>query len=82
MKTKKKKITTKGDLDKVIKGGKAQAEEKRPTGRPKSEVPKERAHFYLPENIIQAIDQNSMGNKSVFAEFVFKFYFDQHNIKY
>lgn len=79
MKTRKK--STK-DLDKVIKGGKAQVEEKRAIGRPKSEVPKERAHFYLPVNIIQAVKENSMGNNSVFAEHVFKFYFDKHNIKY
>ena len=82
MKTKKK-TTAKVDLDEVIQGGKAQVEQKsKRVGRPKSEIKKERVHFYLPVNIIKAIDQNSMGNKSVFAEYVFKFYFDKNNIKY
>ena len=83
MKTKKK-TTAKGDLDKVIQSGKAQVEQKpkRAIGRPKSKVEKERVHFYLPVTITKAIEDNSMGNKSVFVEHIFRFYFDQHNIKY
>ena len=82
MKTKKKtpkKI--KMDLESVI--GKGTVEEtKRRQGRPKSKIKKIQCPFYLPEEIAQAIDENSMGNKSVFAEKIFREYFDSKEIKY
>ena len=84
MKTKKK--TPKNiDLETVIKKGKAETEKKtakRSRGRPKNKSAKTQCAFYLPENIVQAIDKNCLGNKSVLAEQVFKKYFDSQGIKY
>ena len=85
MKTKKKtpkKI--KMDLESVIGKGKGTVEEtaKRGKGRPKNKVKKIQCPFYLPENIARAIDENSMGNKSVFAEKIFTEYFDSKGIEY
>ncbi|OEU49851.1 MAG: hypothetical protein BA871_14455 [Desulfuromonadales bacterium C00003096] len=84
MKTKKKtpkKI--KMDLESVIGKGKGTVEEtKRGKGRPKNKVKKIQCPFYLPENIAQAIDENCMGNKSVFAEKIFREYFNSKGIKY
>lgn len=51
-------------------------------GRPKNKVKKVQKLFYLPENISLAIEDNSFGNKSVFAEKVFEFYFQSKNIDY
>ncbi len=89
MKTRKKTSTKIDSLDAVIAQGKATAEElknaeqtKRRRGRPKNKVKKMQCPFYLPENIVQAISENCKGNKSVFAEEVFKMYFDQNGIKY
>lgn len=89
MKTRKKTSTKIDNLDAVIAQGKATAEEqksseqtKRRRGRPKNKVKKTQCPFYLPENIIEAITENCRGNKSVFAEEVFKFYFDKNGIKY
>jgi hypothetical protein len=89
MKTRKKTSTNIDGLDAVIAKGKATVEEsvtpasqKRGRGRPKNKVKKMQCPFYLPENIVDAITENCRGNKSVFAEEVFKFYFDNNNIKY
>ena len=90
MKTKKKTSTDIDGLDVVISKGKATIEEpkktnektKRGRGRPKSKVKKIQCPFYLPEEIVDAISENCRGNKSVFAEDVFKFYFDQNGIEY
>ncbi len=51
-------------------------------GRPENKIPKVQAQFYLPEEIKKAIDIHCMGNRSVFAENVFKYYFESHDIKY
>jgi hypothetical protein len=51
-------------------------------GRPKNKVSKVQAQFYLPVDIVQAISRNSFGNKSVFAQKVFEFYFESKNIKF
>lgn len=90
MKTKKKTSSDIESLDAVISKGKASVEEisstpkktKRGRGRPKNRVKKIQCPFYLPENIVEAIADNCRGNKSVFAEDVFKFYFDQNGIPY
>lgn len=84
MKTKKKTVGIENSLDAVISGGKAADEKKfkKPRGRPKNKVKKIQSPFYLPKNIVQAIDENCLGNKSVFAEKVFKFYFKLNNIEY
>ena len=91
MKIKKKTSSDIDSLDAVILKGKATIEEtnstppkkpKRGRGRPKSRVKKIQCPFYLPEDIVEAIADNCRGNKSVFAEDVFKFYFDQKGIEY
>ena len=86
MKTKKKtpKKIKMDDLEKVIGKGKVTAEEtaKRRRGRPKNKIKKTQCPFYLPENIVRVIDENCMGNKSVFAEKIFREYFDSKGIKY
>ena len=90
MKTKKKISSDIDSLDAVILKGKATIEETRSTpkktkrgrGRPKSRVKKTQCPFYLPEDIVEAIADNCRGNKSVFAEDVFKFYFDRKGIEY
>ncbi|MDP1815494.1 MAG: hypothetical protein Q8K92_13690 [Leadbetterella sp.] len=85
MKTKKKTTPNIDDLEAVISSGKAKIEEptkRRPQGRPKGKVKKAQCPFYLPENIVKAIDKNCRGNKSVFAEEVFRFYFDSKEIEY
>ena len=86
MKTKKKTSPKKDDLEAFIAGGKATVEEtaKRPNGRgrPKSKIKKIQCLFYLPENIVRAVDTNCMGNKSVFVEKIIKEYFDSKGIKY
>lgn len=90
MKTRKKTLTKRDGLDAVIAKSKAAIEEpkattlqeKRRRGRPRNKIKKIQCPFYLPEEIVNAIDENSRGNKSVFAEEVFKFYFDQNGIRY
>jgi len=90
MKTKKKTLPETDSLDAVISKGKAIIEEanstpkktKRGRGRPKNRVKKIQCPFYLPEDIVEAIADNCRGNKSVFAENVFKFYFDRKGIEY
>lgn len=84
MKIKKKISKENSDLDSVIDAGKAKIEEpaKRRRGRPKSKVKKIQCPFYLPKGIVEAIDDNCRGNKSVFAAEVFKFYFDKNGINY
>ena len=90
MKTRKKTPTNIDILDSVIAKGKATIEEQKATtlqkkrrrGRPRNRIKKIQCPFYLPEEIVHAINENSRGNKSVFAEEVFKFYFDQNGIKY
>jgi hypothetical protein len=90
MKTRKKTSKDIDSLDVVISKGKATIENpkgttektKRGRGRPKSKVKKMQCPFYLPEDIVDAIAENCRGNKSVFAEEVFKFYFDQNGIEY
>jgi hypothetical protein len=89
MKTRKKTSANLDSLDAVIAKGKATVEEsaatssqKRGRGRPKNKVKKLQCPFYLPKNIVEAITENCRGNKSVFAEEVFKFYFDQKGIGY
>ena len=85
MKTKKKISTNKDNLDTIISKGTAEVEKKRtkrPKGRPKNKSAKIQCLFYMPSNLAQAIDENSMGNKSVFAEQVFKKFFDSQGIKY
>ncbi len=80
MKIKKK---TPEDIDSIIAGGQAKEEAaKRRPGRPKNKIKKILCPFYLPKNIIEAINENCRGNKSVFAEEVFKFYFDKNGIRY
>ena len=84
MKTKKKTPKKIDDLETVIAKGKTTAEKKakRSRGRPKNKVKKTQCPFYLPENIVRVIDENCMGNKSVFAEKIFREYFDSRGIKY
>jgi uncharacterized protein (DUF4415 family) len=82
MKTNKKALGQ--DLETIISGGKAEVEvvKKRNIGRPKNKVTKKLCSLYLPEDIVQAIDDNCRGNKSFFAEEVFRYYFDAHKIEY
>lgn len=68
MKTKKK-ATGQGDIDQVIRSGKAQIEQKQ-----KSK--KRRATYFLSEGIIEMIAQNCRGNKSYFVEEAIKFYLE------
>ncbi len=90
MKTKKKSSAEFDSLDAVILKGRANIEDiegtsakaKRGRGRPKSKVKKVQCPFYLPEDVVRAIADNCRGNKSVFAEDVFKFYFDKNGIEY
>ncbi len=89
MKTRKKTSANRDSLDAVIAQGKATTEvpksaeqTKRRRGRPKNKVKKIQCPFYLPENIVHAITENCRGNKSVFAEEVFKYYFNQKGIEY
>jgi len=90
MKTKKKVSVNLESLDAVISQGRANVENtegttakaKRGRGRPKSKVKKVQCPFYLPEDVVRAISDNCRGNKSVFAEDVFKFYFDKNGIEY
>ena len=84
MKTKKKTPKKIGDLEAVIAKGKATVEKKakRSRGRPKNKVKKVQCPFYLPENIVRVIDENCMGNKSVFVEKILKEYFDSKGIEY
>ncbi len=79
----KKKVDEK-DIEAIISGGKAENEEaiKSSVGRPKNKVTKKLCSLYLPENMVEAIDRNSRGNKSFFAEEVFRYYFDAHKIEY
>ena len=72
------------DLEKVIGKGKGTVEEtaKRGQGRPKSKIKKLQCAFYLPENIVRAVDANCIGNKSVFVEKILKEYFDSKGIEY
>ncbi len=79
MKTKKK--ISKDNLETVISKGKGTVK-KRGRGRPKNKLPKMQCLFYLPANLSQAIDDHCVGNKSFFAEKVFKEYFDSLGIKY
>lgn len=73
---------------KVLKGSKKKEvvkeslTPKKEPGRSKNEVPKKRINLYLPEDLDQVINENCEGNKSYFTAKVFKYYFDQHNIKY
>ena len=80
MKTIKKVLEQEQAIDAIISGGKAEVEtvKKRKVGRPKSKGTKIQCLFYLPEDIVQAIDKNCRGNKSFFAEEVFRYYFDSH----
>lgn len=86
MKTKKKTPDKISDIEDIISSGKAEFEDpvksRKGPGRPKSKVEKIQSPFYLSKNIAQAIDKNCRGNKSVFAEEVFKFYFDKNGIDY
>ena len=85
MKTKKKISANIDKQEKVIPKGRVGVEEtakKRRRGRPKNKLPKIQCLFYMPANIARAIDENCMGNKSVFAEQVFKKFFDSQGIKY
>jgi hypothetical protein len=82
MKTNKKVLEQ--DLEAIISGGKAGGEAvvKSNIGRPKNKVAKKLCSLYLPEDIVEAIDRNCRGNKSFFAEEVFRYYFDAHKIEY
>jgi hypothetical protein len=87
MKTKKKQGIDSDGLDSIIGAGNATVEKngpvvKRKRGRPKSKIDKVQSPFYLPVNIVKAIDDNCKGNKSVFAEEVFTFYFKSNKIDY
>jgi len=75
-------------LDDVIAGGTATQLEgstaprkKDNRGRPKSKIAKKTCIFRLPFDVIEAIDDHCKGNKSVFAEEVFRDYFKQRKIK-
>ncbi len=87
MKTRKKITPEVAGLDDVIAGGTAtrlenssEAENKDGRGRPKSTVKKKTCVFRLPLDLIEVIDANCRGNKSVFAEEVFREYFQRNNI--
>ncbi|MFH1216502.1 MAG: hypothetical protein V1706_08370 [Pseudomonadota bacterium] len=72
---------------KILKGSKKKDEFELSTstkkaGRPKNEVIKKRINLYFPEDLLEVIDENCEGNRSYFAIKVFKYYFDQHKIKY
>ena len=85
MKTKKKISANIDNLETAIfkeKMGVKETAKKRRRGRPKNKLPKIQCLFYMPANLAQAIDENCMGNKSVFAEQVFKKFFDSQGIKY
>ena len=86
MKTRKKIPAKDNNLDSIIGAGKAIDENtipiKRKRGRPKNKIKKIQCPFYLPKNIVEAITDNCKGNKSVFAEEVFIFYFDSKKIDY
>lgn len=81
MKTTKKELGNTFELDTIIASGKAEAETSR-VGRPKSSARKKQCMFYLPENLVEAIEENCRGNKSFFATEVFRYYFEAHEIKY
>jgi hypothetical protein len=72
------------DIETIISGGKAEGGTviKSNIGRPKNKVVKKLCSLYLPEDIVEAIDRNCRGNKSFFAEEVFRYYFDAHKIEY
>lgn len=72
------------DIETIISGGKTEGEAdiKSNIGRPKNKVAKKLCSLYLPEDMVEAIDRNSRGNKSFFAEEVFRYYFDSHKIEY
>lgn len=72
------------DIETIISGGKADGETviKSNIGRPKNKVAKKLCSLYLPDDIVEAIDHNCRGNKSFFAEEVFRYYFDAHKIKH
>jgi len=70
------------DFDKIISGGNAEIATGKKAGRPKNKVNKKQCLFYLPDNIVQAINENCRGNKTFFADEVFRYYFDAHKIKY
>ena len=73
---------------KILKGNKNKNEsepflsKKAKVGRPKDVIVKKRINLYLPEDLLGVIDENCEGNRSYFAVKVFKYYFDQHKIKY
>jgi hypothetical protein len=85
MKTNKKIVPPTQDLEAIISsGGKAEGETaiKGNIGRPKSKAAKKLCSLYLPADIVEAIDRNCRGNKSYFAEEVFRYYLDAHEIEY
>lgn len=77
-----KKSTGVNDLEAVISGGTSgeAVSQSKKKGRPKSKVPKKQCPFYLPEDVVQAIDEHCRGNKSVFAEEIFREYFKRNKI--
>ncbi|TKB09586.1 hypothetical protein [Desulforhopalus sp. IMCC35007] len=88
MKTKKKLVPgAPTNIDDIIAGGTStQLEEKVSSGkkdgrgRPKGKITKKACMFRLPLDVIEAIDANCGGNKSVFAEEIFRDYFKRNSI--
>ncbi len=75
------------DLDAVIASGKAAIEKtnrKGKVGRPGSEVPKRQCGYYLPKNIVDALESVSryQANKSVFITELIISYLEDNGIKY
>jgi hypothetical protein len=75
------------NIDDIIAGGTStQFEEnvsldkKDGRGRPKGKIAKKACMFRLPLDLIDAIDANCSGNKSVFAEEIFRDYFKRNSI--
>ncbi|MBU0966909.1 MAG: hypothetical protein KKA54_11095 [Proteobacteria bacterium] len=72
---------------KILKGSKKKDESElspptKKVGRPKNVSLKKRINLYFPEDLLEVIDENCEGNRSFFAIKVFKYYLDQHKIKY
>ena len=73
------------ELEDIINSGKAQTQlksKKDGRGRPKSTVKKKQSAFLLPLGLIDLIDANCGGNKSVFAETVFTEFFEKQGLEW
>ena len=67
-------------LDEIIGSGAAAKETAARRGRRKDPVEKRQKSFHLPDDIIEAIDTNHPGNRSVFVEKILREYFKRNNM--